>query len=174
MFFFYIVNKVCFPVSHECHSFLFIFYGFIFALCLHTDWIPRQTLTLLTVFSFAHCLQKSSLDSRDTTHVRYLLNIHGRGFLFMCMCVSSVWTWETFFFYFFPRGTGGASVSQYFFITFILFSTAHLVLAEIMVVVAVDGHSGDDLSFFLPLTRCQSFLPVCASDVGLFISGWVN
>lgn len=97
MFFFYIVNKVCFPVSHECHLFLFIFYGFIFALCLHTDWIPRQTLTLLTVFSFAHCLQESSLDSRDTTHVRYLLNIHGRGFLFMCMCVSSVWTWETFF-----------------------------------------------------------------------------
>lgn len=53
---FYVLTKVSFPVSYECHS---IFSSLMFVgLCPHTDCIPRQTFTLFTIFSSAHCLQE--------------------------------------------------------------------------------------------------------------------
>lgn len=128
---FYVLTKVSFPVSYECHS---IFSSLVFVgLCPHTDYSPPDpSLFSLLLIVF----RKSSLDSRDSTHVRYLLNIHARGLLYFFLfvrvfCMDKV---NAFYIFLFFHSILTVLLSQLFaiFISYI-FSIAHMVSAEVVV-----------------------------------------
>lgn len=154
MFFFYILSKVCFPVSHECHSFLFIFFCicgfgscFVFSHWLNSPPDPYTT----------HCFLLYSLSKVHWTAATPLTFAVYETFLGNTFFYSSTLYWRCF-------------CLSIFFILSIPYSSPDR---------SGGGGNGDRLKFrrrpsifFSLLTR--SFLAVLPSDVGVFISGCVN